>query len=369
MKIDVVETFLTLASLNSPSGREAPVAAWLLERLHALGIDARVDDAALRCGSDTGNIIVRLPGTIPGPTVLLCCHMDTVGPTPGLSPVIRDGVITSNGDTVLGADDKAGIAVLLAVLADLQAGGVHGGIEVVFTVQEEVGLCGAKQLREPLRADFGYVLDGDGDVGTVINQAPSKVDLDFTLLGKAAHAGICPELGANAIVAAARAVASFPSGRIDAQTTVNVGTISGGQARNIVADRAEVAVEIRSTDPEKLACQEALVQEAFERAADGAGVRLSVRREVPFESFTIDETQPVVANVLRVAAALGIEPRLRASGGGMDANVFNSRGLPCVGLGIGMEEPHSSRERIAVAQLHLAVTFLKALLCEAVRAA
>lgn len=370
MNLDVVETFIALASLNTPARREAPVAAYLLEKLALLGVEAFVDDSASRTGSDTGNIIARLPGTVPGPTVLLCCHMDTVGPTPGLTPVVEGGIIRSNGETILGADDKAGIAVILAVLAQLKAaGGSHGGIEVVFTVQEEVGLFGAKALRERLTADFGYVLDGDGDVGTIINEAPSKVDLDFTLEGKAAHAGMSPELGANAIVAAAKAIAGFRSGRIDAQTTSNVGVISGGQARNIVADRAEVAVEVRSTDPAKLACQEALVLEAFERAAELGGVKLSVQRDVPFESFTVDETHPAVANAWRVAEALNVRPVLRASGGGMDANVFNARGLPCVGLGIGMEEPHSPQERIAVAQLHLAVSFLKALLHEAVKAA
>lgn len=369
MTLDVVDTFIALSCLNTPPQREASVAAYLLEKLAALGIEAHSDDSASRTGSDTGNVIARLPGTVSGPTVLLCCHMDTVGPTPGLTPLIEEGIIRSGGETVLGADDKAGIAVILAALSELRAEGApHGAIELVFTVQEEVGLFGAKALKEPLTADFGYVLDGDGDVGTIIHQAPAKVDLDFTLLGKAAHAGMSPELGANAIVAAAQAIAGFRSGRIDLQTTANVGVISGGQARNIVADRAEVAVEVRSTDPVKLACQEALVTEAFERAAAAAGVRLNIHRDVPFESFLIEKTQPAVANAWRVAEKLGVEPVLRASGGGMDANVFNARGLPCVGLGIGMEEPHSPQERIAVVQLRLAVAFLKALLREAVGA-
>ena len=249
MKIDVVQEFIALASLNSPSRHEAPVAAYLVERLGALGGAATVDDSAVRSGSDTGNVIARLPGTAAGPTVLLCAHMDTVGPTEGMVPVIRDGVIYSNGETVLGADDKAGIAIILAVLADLKAGREpHGDIEVLFTVQEEVGLFGAKYLEEPLQADFGYILDGDGEVGSVIHRAPSKVDLDFVLEGKAAHAGIAPETGINAICAAAAAIARFRSGRIDANTTSNVGTITGGKARNIVPDRAEVAVEVRSTD-------------------------------------------------------------------------------------------------------------------------
>jgi tripeptide aminopeptidase len=369
MKIDVLQEFIALASLNSPSRREAPVAAYLVERLRALGIPATVDDSAARSGSDTGNIIARLQGTAAGPTVLLCAHMDTVGPTEGMVPVIRDGVIQSQGETVLGADDKAGIAIILAVLAELKASREpHGDIEALFTVQEEVGLFGAKYLMEPLKADFGYILDGDGEVGTIIHRAPSKVDLDFVLEGKAAHAGIAPETGINAISAAATAITRFRSGRIDANTTSNVGLINGGKARNIVPDRAEVAVEVRSTDKAKLEQQVATILAAFEETAATAGTRLTVRRDVPFETFTVSETHPVVANAFKAACALGVEPRLWTSGGGVDANVFNSRGLTSVALGIGIEEPHSPKEHISVAQLNTGVRFIKALLREAVKA-
>jgi len=365
MKIDVVQEFMALASLNSPSRKEAVVAEYLIEKLKGMGLEVQVDDSAPRSGSDTGNLIVRLPGTAPGPTILLCAHMDTVGPTGGMKPVLHDGVITSNGETVLGADDKAGIAIILAVLADLLADRLpHGPVEVAFTVQEEIGLFGSKGLTSELKADFGYVLDGDGEVGTVNHQAPSKVDLDFVVEGKAAHAGMCPEEGINAIVAAAGAIARLRVGRLDAQTTSNVGTISGGNARNIVPDRAEVAIEVRSTDRNRLEREVQAVLDAFHQAAMASGARVSVKREVPFEMFTIAETHPAVAGVFKAARSLGIEPRLRASGGGMDANVFNSKGLPCVGLGIGLEEPHSPTERIHVSQLEAGVRLVKAILAE-----
>jgi tripeptide aminopeptidase len=367
MKINVVEEFLALASLNSPSRREAPVAAYLVNRLREMGLTPEVDASAPRSGSDTGNIIVRMPGNAAGATVLLCAHMDTVGPTEGMVPILRDGVITSNGETVLGADDKAGIAIILAALSELCSDDApHGPIEVVFTVQEEVGLFGATYLAAELQADFGYILDGDGPVGNIANQAPSKVDLDFVLEGRAAHAGICPEAGINAIVTAAKAIARLRNGRIDAHTTSNVGVISGGKARNIVPDRAEVAVEVRSTDPAKLEREVQSVLDAFTEEAAASGARLVVRREDPFATFTVDETQPVVANAFRAARSIGIEPRLWTSGGGMDANVFNSRGLACVGLGIGGENAHSPQERIAVTQMETGVAFLKALLKEAV---
>jgi tripeptide aminopeptidase len=366
MKINVVEEFLALAALNSPSRREAPVADYLVNRLRDMGLTPEVDDSAPMSGSDTGNIIVRVPGNAAGATVLLCAHMDTVGPTEGMIPVLRDGVITANGTTILGADDKAGIAIILAALSGLLAGDTpHGPIEVVFTVQEEVGLFGVTYLTAQLQADYGYILDGDGPVGNIVNQAPSKVDLDFIMEGKAAHAGVCPEAGINAIVTAAKAIARLRTGRIDAHTTSNVGVISGGTVRNIVPDRAEVAVEVRSTDTAKLEREVQAVVDAFTGEAASAGAHLDIRREMPFTTFTIDETHPVVANAFRAARLLGIEPRLWTSGGGMDANIFNARGLPCVGLGIGGENAHSPQEQITVAQMEKGVAFVTALLNEA----
>jgi len=370
MKIDVMNEFMTLASLNSLSRREGSVAEYLMKRLRELHLDVTMDDSALRTGSDTGNVLVRVPGNSPGPTVLLCAHMDTIGSTEGMVPVLRDGVIYSNGETVLGADDKAGIAIILSVLADLKDGTVpHPDLEVVFTVQEEVGLFGAKHLGAELKAAFGYILDGDGPVGNIVNQAPSKVDLDLVLTGKAAHAGICPEEGINAIVAAAAAIARLRTGRIDRRTTSNVGMISGGRIRNMVADRAEVNIEVRSTDAVRLEAEVQAVLNAFQEEAASVGAGLSVRKDLPFEAFTVSETHPVVANAFRAALSLGIEPRLWTSGGGMDANVFNGKGLPCVGLGIGIEDPHSPKEHIAVAQLETGVRFVEALLKEAVAAA
>jgi tripeptide aminopeptidase len=367
VKINVVEEFMALASLNSPSRREAPVAAYLVARLRELGMEPLVDDSAPLTGSDTGNIVVRVPGNTAGPVILLGAHMDTVGPTEGMTPVLSDGVIYSNGETVLGADDKAGIAIILTALTELRAENApHGDIEIVFSVQEEVGLFGVKHLNAELHAAYGYILDSSEDVGSIINQAPSKVDLDVVLEGRAAHAGVCPEKGINAIVAAASAIARLRTGRIDAETTLNVGVISGGKARNIVPDRTEVAIEVRSTNREKLEREVRAVLAAFDEAAAASGARLTVRRDEPFETFTIPETHPVIANAFRAAYSIGIEPRLRATGGGMDANIFNSRGLPCVGLGLGVSDPHSPQEHIPVAHLEAGVLFLKALLTDAV---
>jgi tripeptide aminopeptidase len=370
MMINVVEEFIALASLNSLSRQEGRVAEYLGGRLREMNLAVMVDDSAVRTGSDTGNVVVRVPGNTPGPTVLLCAHMDTVGPTEGMIPVLRDGVIYSKGETVLGADDKAGIAVIMSVLADLNGKGFpHPDLEVLFTVQEEIGLFGAKALGVELKAAFGYILDGDGPVGSIVNQTPSKIDLDFVVEGKASHAGVCPEEGINAIVVAASAIARLRTGRIDSRTTSNVGQISGGKIRNMVADWAEVIMEVRSTDTVKLETEVQAALNAFQEEAASAGAGLSIRRKIAFETFTVAETHPVVAHAFRAARALGIEPRLRPSGGGMDANVFNGRGLPCVALGMGIENAHSPGEHIAVAQLEAGVRFIEALLKETTAAA
>lgn len=359
MKIDVVEEFIRLASLNSPSRREGKVAAYLTGRLWEMGLSPVLDDSARLSGSDTGNILVRIPGNAAGPAILLCAHMDTVGPTEGMIPVIRDGVIYSNGETVLGADDKAGIAMILAAVSDiLEEGGAHGPLELLFTVQEEIGLFGAKFFQTELKSDFGYIIDGDGPVGNIVTRSPSKVDLDFTLAGKAAHAAR-PEQGINAIAVAAAAIARLKSGRIDDDTTINVGLISGGKARNIVPENAEVAIEIRSFNADKLEEEVQKTIAAFTEEAAAADAGVKIRRELNFETFSIPETHPVVINALRAAKAAGIEPTFKKSGGGMDANVFNGRGLPCIGLGFGAQKMHSPEESIAISQLRAGVRFIK----------
>ena len=329
-------------------------------------LDPVVDASAPLTGSDTGNIVVRIPGNAAGPTILLCAHMDTVGPTEGMVPVLRDGVIYSNGETVLGADDKAGIAMILAALAGiLEDGSRHGPVEVLFTVQEENGLFGARYLQADLKADFGYIVDGDGPVGTIDNRSPSKIDVHFTVKGKAAHAAR-PESGINAIVVASSAIAGIKGGRIDEDTTANIGLISGGKAINIVPDRAEISCEFRGFDGEKLEREVRKAVEAFNDAAREFGAGVDVSREVGFETFNVPESHPVVVNAFHAAKSAGIEPKLQRTGGGMDANVFNGRGLPCVGLGMGARNEHTPDESISVSQLREGARFIKNLLTAAV---
>jgi tripeptide aminopeptidase len=208
LPIDVRDEFLTLFKINSPSRKEGALAGYLKKRLLELGAEVYEDHSSQATGSDTGNIIATFPGDESKPVILLAAHMDTIGDTEGIEPLIRDGMIYSNGKTILGADDKAGIAVILGALSILQeedaktVGYSHGPIEVLLTVQEEVGLIGVKNLDYNLKSVFGYVLDADGPVGTIVNASPSNYNIDIVVEGKAAHAGVAPEKGINAIVVA-----------------------------------------------------------------------------------------------------------------------------------------------------------------------
>ncbi|NLW06489.1 MAG: M20/M25/M40 family metallo-hydrolase [Clostridia bacterium] len=357
---------MKIATMNSVSGREGRLARYLVECLQKLGAQVSVDASSVKTGSDTGNIIARFPGSVDGaPVVLLGAHLDTVGPTEGMVPVIREGIIYSNGETVLGADDKAGIAIILAALAQLKTHKLpHGELEIIFTVQEEVGLVGAKNLTADLKADFGYILDGDGPVGTIINQAPSQTNLDLIVEGKAAHAGLCPEQGINAIVAASTAISRLRSGRIDEETTSNFGVIKGGKARNIVAERVEITAEVRSRNEKKMEREVENIIAEFNKTVAEFGARLEAKTEIAYRAFNIPASHPAVAAALAAARTLGVPADLRATGGGLDANILNCRGLPCVALGIGVEEPHSSQEHIPVSQLEAGVDYIVAILKE-----
>jgi tripeptide aminopeptidase len=362
MQVDVVEEFIKLASINSPSRREGRLAAYLVSRIREMGLDPVVDSSAPLTGSDTGNIFISIPGNAEGPAILLCAHMDTVGPTEGMVPVLRNEIIYSNGETVLGADDKAGIAMILAALGMiLEDKSPHGPIEALFTVQEEIGLFGARYLQIDLKADYGYVIDGDGDVGTIAHQSPTKIDLFVVIKGRAAHAAR-PEKGINAIAVASSAIARIVGGRIDEDTTANVGLIRGGNAINIVPDKAEIACEFRGFNGDKLEKEVRQAIEAFTSAADKAGAEVVIKRELGFEAFNMPRSHAVVVNAFRAAELSGIEPRLQRTGGGMDANVFNGRGLPCVGLGMGARDEHTPNESISVSQLRDGARFIKTLL-------
>lgn len=351
----VLDLFRELAAIPSPSGRERPVADRALDFLRDLGLDPTEDDAGAEIGSDMGNIHVALPpsdgeGGVP---IFLNAHLDTVPPTGPIDPEVRNGVVVNRHDTILGADNKAAAAVMLAAVSDLvRTGRPHAGVELVLTPMEEVGLCGAKAFdTSRLHARVGYCYDHAAPIGNVVLAAPTQRTLRFRFIGRAAHAGIAPEDGRSAIVAAARAIADMPVGRIDAETTANVGLISGGIAGNIVPPECLVEAEARSRDAGRLREQVQAMLDAATFAANLAECELESRIEPEYDGYRLSRSDPAVRLAARALEACGREAVYIDSGGGADANVWNARGLECVNLCNGMAEIHTASEHIAASDL------------------
>lgn len=349
-------TFVELAKINSVSKHEANIAKFLRQRFTDLGARVMIDDAGKAIGGECGNLFAMFPGQIAAPPLLLNAHMDTVEPGNGIIPVFKDGVFTSSGDTILGADDKSAIAILLEVMAALKENKIaHGPLELVMTVCEEIGLLGAKNMDFSLiSAPYGYSLDA-GDPEGIVTRSPSANRLEFIIHGKDAHAGASPEKGINAIFVASRAIASLDLGRIDEQTTCNIGIIKGGVATNIVPNLVEVRGEARSLDSHSLekltkkivsAFEHAIFEEKQKYGEDGGLPCLDTMVAEDFISINIPETHPLVQIACEAAKNLGWEMKIKETGGGADANVFCSHGIMTGVLGTGMTDVHTLRESV-----------------------
>ncbi|HKP19371.1 MAG TPA: M20/M25/M40 family metallo-hydrolase [Gaiellaceae bacterium] len=365
--MSALDLFLELAALPSPPGKERAVADRVTAELRELGLDVDEDDAGSRIDGTAGNLYARLPPTAEGTPIFLCAHLDTVQPTGEIEPVVEDGVVRNAAGTILGADNKSAVATMVEatrrVVRDRRP---HAGIELVFTPMEEVGLRGAEAFDcGRLAAQIGFVYDQAGPIGEVILGAPHAAVLAITFRGRASHAGIAPEEGRSAIAAAARAIADMRLGRLDEETSANVGTIEGGVARNIVPDRCSISAEARSHDEAKLAdvVQELLDACTFAASLTGCEVETEVDRSYRGYRFRRDDEPVRLARGALERA--GVEPFFTLSGGGADANVFNLRGLACVNLANGMAEIHSPQEHIAVDDLETMVDVTLALVDEA----
>jgi tripeptide aminopeptidase len=350
----VLDLFLELAAIESPPGNERAVADRVTAALRGLGLEVEEDDAGARIGSNAGNLLARLPGRRDGGTpIFLCAHLDTVPPAGRIEPVIEDGIVRNAAGTILGADNKSAVAAMVeAARRIVTERRPHTGVELLFTQKEEVGLLGANAFDHTrLEAELGFVYDQAAPIGDVIMGAPYQRSLLVRFHGRPAHSGMVPEEGRSAIVAAARAIADLRLGRLDDETTANVGLISGGSARNIVPEWCELEAEARSHDARKLA---ELVQEMLETFAFAASVsECMVETEVSetYQGYRFKESDPVVQLAATALGRCGFELRPTLTGGGADANVFNTRGVPCLNLANGMAEIHTSDEHIAVADL------------------
>jgi len=349
----VLATFLEAVRIDSPSGEEAAFGAWCAERLAALGFTVRFDDTAEASGSDSGNLIAQREGVAGSTTVVLSAHLDTVEPGRGIEPVVEDGIVRSAGRTVLGADDKAGIAAIFEALERLNDRGVATGpVRVLFTTGEEMGLQGAKALdAADCSGDLCLVLDANGEVGGIVVASPTQYTFDATFEGVPAHAGVEPEKGRSAIVMAANAIARMRIGRVDAETTANVGVIRGGSATNVMAAECVLRGECRSIDPAKVEAVRGEMDEAMHAAANEGGGKVRTAWTKEYEGFRFGADDPRLLLVEEACREVGLTPRLFETGGGSDANVLAAKGLPSIVLSCGMTDVHSMGETVAVADL------------------
>jgi tripeptide aminopeptidase len=347
------DLFLDLVRIDSLSRREGAIAERLARELTALGARVEFDDAGTAVGGEVGNLIAHVPGTAPGEPLLLCAHMDTVEPGAGVVPIVEGDVIRSDGRTVLGGDDKSGVAIILECLrACRDARVAHPPVEVVFTICEEQGLLGARHLDlGRVRARRGLVFDSDA-VGFVFTRAPGSTAIDVVVHGRAAHAGMAPERGVSAIRVAADAIAGMRLGRIDDETTANVGTIAGGRAINIVPDEVRLRGEARSHDPARLEAQLAHMRACFDAAAARhPGSSVEVRLEPMYHPMRVDDDASIMRLLRAAAEQAGRTLEAAGMGGGCDANVLNQRGLEVVNLGTGMREIHTTGEWLKVSDM------------------
>lgn len=369
-------TFTALCNISSPSRREGEISAYLKKAFGDLGADFLYEDgSATATGSQSGNLIIRFEGTAEGKEgFFLSCHMDTVEPASGVEVVRHGDIFTSKGETILGGDDKTGIAAVLELLAVLKERHLpHPTLEVVITTCEEVGLLGAKHLEyQRLTTAYGYALDSTGNNHVVVG-APAANKFQIEIKGMAAHAGLCPEAGINALTLATAALATLPMGRLDSESTCNFGLIQGGVATNIVPERVLLKGEVRSHDPRKLQRYTAEIFGAFEKAV--AEWQPSSIHGDHRPSLTIDivddypclllgEDAPVVARIRKAAVACGKDLRYVIAGGGSDANIFNGFGLPTAIVATGMNKVHTVDEQVDLNDLVNLAELLLALATE-----
>jgi tripeptide aminopeptidase len=356
-KARLAETFTALCRIPSPSWHEEACRARVVSELAALGVTAEADD--------TGNLLARIPGR-GARTILLCAHLDTVDPVAPIEPVLVDDGWENEHDGILGADNKAAVAVILELARRCRVEGSPVGLELLFTVAEEDALSGAKRF-DPgrLRAEFGYVFDHATPIGEVIVAAPTYYRLAADFRGKAAHAGIRPEDGRSAVLAAALAVAAMPLGRLDQQTTTNVGSIHGGVgSTNVVPERCRLLAEARSLDAERAESTIVRMVDAIHDGAAAAECDVDVTTEKLFTGYRQKPSSPAVMAAEAALRACGYEPRRVATGGGSDANALEAAGFHCVNLANGTERNHEPGERVSVAALEGMLDVALALLDE-----
>ncbi len=351
----LLKTFLNLVRIDSPSLKEKPVADHLVALLKSRGYEVQMDGAGEASGGDTGNIIARVPGTAGNgkEPLAFSAHMDCVMPCLGVEPVVKDGIVCSASNTVLGGDDKAGITAILEAVQHVEEEKIpHPDLYLVFTICEESGMHGAKNLDTSLvKAKELVVLDSGGPIGTVVIQAPAKAGITVTFKGRAAHAGIEPEKGISAIQMAADAITRMKLLRIDEETVSNLGHIEGGSVTNIVAESATLKAEARSLDDAKLKAQVDHLRDCCEKSAQKFGGQVEFSSSISYPAMNVAKDSPLLERARLACQRLGFEFRPQPTGGGSDANIFFGQGFSCINLGTGMSKVHTVDEYIKVSDI------------------
>jgi tripeptide aminopeptidase len=349
---------MDLITIDSPSKQEKEVAMKLKYDMEQIGAQCSFDSADEKVGGNVGNLTVKVKGNTDAPPFFFSSHMDTVSPGIGIKPHIKEGIMRSDGTTILGSDDKSGVAIIVEVIKSLKENNIpHGDIEVAFTICEEIGLLGAKYYDiNNISAKHGIVLDSSTPDRLVL-RCPSAEELNFTVHGIEAHAGLCPQDGISAIKVASDAISTMTFGRIDHETTSNIGIIKGGIATNIVTGKVEVVGEIRSHDEQKLKSQVYHMTECFANSAKKYKIvlngkqleaKIDVRTERSYDRMDVGDDSFITKLVLKAVENLGHKVKLHTTGGGCDANYFNKFGLSCANLGTGMYELHTVNEYLVL---------------------
>lgn len=371
----ISDEFMCQAAIDSPSFHEAAIAKYLKSRFEKLGAKVEIDNAGERVGSDTGNLIARIPGTKQGEPLLLSAHMDTVTPAKDVTPVLKDGVFTSAGDTILGGDDKSGIVAIIEAIETLTEQKIpHVPLEIVISICEEQGLLGAKQLDfSQFKAKRAIALDTRG-TDIIINRAPAANRFKIDIFGHEAHAGVCPEAGISAIQIASRAIARMTLGRIDEETTANIGTIHGGMASNIIPGQISLRGEVRSHNTDKLSqLTESIISTVEDEVQNGkietngksVQATMAIELSDDYPPMQVADTAGIVKLICAAGETLNRPQDVQSAGGGSDANIFNNNGIEMVIMGTGMEKVHTIDEYITLADM----VKTSALLTEVIRQA
>ncbi|MGL4655688.1 MAG: M20/M25/M40 family metallo-hydrolase [Sarcina sp.] len=361
----LINRFLEYVQIDSESYNEKDFATRIYDDLKDLGFEVVYDNVGKELGSNCkGNIIAKLKGNVDREIIMFSCHMDTVKPGINIKPIVKDDMICTDGTTILGGDDKAGIAGIIEAIMELKENGEeYPSIELVFTICEEVGLLGSKNLDySKIEAKKAFILDSSGDVGTVTIKGPAQDNIKVRIIGKPAHAGVAPETGISAIEIASKAIANMKLLRIDENTTANIGTISGGVATNVVCPEVLINAEARSTVEESLDQQTKHMVEVFETVAKEMGGQAQIEVTRSYGAFTVNENEEIISHVKKACAEVKLEMNLVSSGGGSDTNIFNGKGIKAVNLSSGERKPHTLEEHIYIKDLIDISRIVKALI-------